>query len=259
MRTQLKWADLVHEIRTPLTNIRGYLEAMLHGVIPPDSASLSAVYEEVERLERLVSLLNEARQGAGNSTPLPDPDCSAAADAGPSLATIPRVAAASTAELPPVTPVRGPVNPDRVADRLVRLCEPAAHTRGLRLETDLQGGPAMVAVSADVLAQVMGNLLQNALRYTEDGGCVRIESKAAGEHYRFACRNTGSYISPDELPLIFQRGFRGEAARRTCPGTGVGLAVVRELVEAHGGWVGAGSTGGWTEIWFVLPLAAGRH
>lgn len=240
MRAQLNWADLFHEIRTPLTNIRGYLEAMLHGMIPPDSASLSSLLEEVGRLERLVDVLRK-------QPPAPDPTSVA----------ISHVALAATTKPSSVTSAQGSVDPDQVAARLVRLCEPVARSRRLCLAIDLQGGPAQVAASADVLAQVMGNLLQNGLRYTDEGGCLRVESRAAGEHYRFACRNTGSYISPDELPLIFSRGYRGEAARRTCPGMGVGLAIVQELVEAHGGWVGADSSGRWTEVWFVLPLAAG--
>lgn len=220
-------ADLLHEIRTPVTNIRGFLEAMQDGLIPPNETSLACVHEEVLRLERLLDIFQERfRAEAG----------AASADAAP-LAR------------------REPVDLDGIAERLIRLHQPCARRRGIRLEAELGAGGAAVRASGDAMAQAMANLLQNALRYTGAGGVIRVQTACDGGHYRFICLNTGPEIPKEEIPLLFSRFYRGAAGRRESTGMGVGLAIVRDLVEAHGGRVGAASGGGWNSVWFEVPAA----
>ncbi|HEY8347169.1 MAG TPA: HAMP domain-containing sensor histidine kinase [Symbiobacteriaceae bacterium] len=209
--------DLLHEIRTPLTNIRGYLEAMQDGVIPPDEASLALVHEEILRLERLLDGLSQ--------------------------------------QTPDLLFRREPVDLDGIAERLIRLYRPGARRRGVRLEAELGAGGLPIRASGDAMAQVMGNLLQNALRYTDAGGVIRVRTAGVGGRYRFVCLNTGPEIPREELPLLFCRFYRGAAARRESRGMGIGLAIVRDLVEAHGGRVGAESGGGWNTIWFEVPVS----
>lgn len=263
----LRWAmaDLCHEIRTPLTNIRGYVEAMLDGVIDPDAEALRSVHEEILRVERLVEALQEAAASAvpapgapaskscsGTTAALAVPAPGAPASmAGSTALDVPASASAAVAGLQFATAA---LCPDSIAARLIHLYQPTARCRGIQLAAKLQAGEAVTDADGDCIAQAMVNLLQNALRYTGKDGLIRIETTAAGQHYRFACCNTGPEIPLHELPWIFTRSYRGEAARRICSGLGVGLAIVREIVEAFGGCVGAESSGGWTEIWFALPL-----
>ncbi len=99
--------------------------------------------------------------------------------------------------------------------------------------------------------------MQNAARYTNDGGEVVIGLHADGAGVRFEIENTGVEIPPDELPYIWERLYRVDRSRtRATGGSGIGLAIVRQIVEAHGGQVGAQSGEGRTRIWFRLPVAA---
>ena len=110
---------------------------------------------------------------------------------------------------------------------------------------------------ADAIGQVVGNLLQNAVRYTDDGGSVTVQvSRRATGEVRTTVANTGASIPPDELPLIWERLYRVDRSRdRASGGSGIGLAIVRDIVRAHGGDVGAASTDGRTEVWFTLPAS----
>jgi signal transduction histidine kinase len=98
--------------------------------------------------------------------------------------------------------------------------------------------------------------MQNAARYTDDGGEIVVRLREEGGWVRCAVENTGADIPPDELPLIWERLHRVDPSRaRVSGGAGIGLAIVRQIVEAHGGQVGAASADGRTSIWFRLPAA----
>ena len=105
------------------------------------------------------------------------------------------------------------------------------------------------------LAQVLRNLLQNAWQYTPTGGKIRITIEKSPTLVRLFVTNTGEGITNEDLPFIFERFYRGEKSRsRQHGGAGIGLAIVKELIEAHGGKVSAESSPDETRVWFSLPL-----
>ena len=107
----------------------------------------------------------------------------------------------------------------------------------------------------DKLLQVLRNLIQNAWQFTPEGGAFRVTLTRDGGRVRAEFANTGAPIDEDDLPFIFERFYRGEKSRsRASGGSGIGLAIVKELVEAHGGTVGVECAAGETRFWFSVPL-----
>ena len=214
--------NAAHELRTPLTNLRGYLEALRDGVIPPEPATFVSLGEEVDRLARLAASLDQLA-GAEIERPMPtEVDLSAAVRSALELAT------------------------------------PGLASRDIRVETDI--AEAVVArARADEIAQVLANLLQNAMRYAQAGGTVRVA--VANDDVRgdavVRVSNTGAPIPAADLPRLWERFYRVDKSRdRTSGGAGIGLAIVKRLVEESGGRVGANSGGGMTTFWFSLPAVA---
>ncbi len=206
-----------HELRTPLTNLQGYLEALRDGVLPPDPATFDSLREEVDRLTRLAASL-DILAGAEGIRPQPGP-----------------------VDLAPI--VRG------AAD----LVGPALARRSIVLTVALDDQLVVRGLS-DELAQVIGNLLQNAVRYTPAGGRVQVAGARGPDGVTVQVTNSGPGIPPDDLPLVWERFYRVEKSRdRTRGGAGVGLAIVKQLVEQAGGRVGAASDAGSTTFWFRLP------
>ena len=206
-----------HELRTPLTNLQGYLEALRDGVMQPDSAIFDSLREEVDRLGRLAASL-DVLAGAEGERPQP-----MSVDIG----AIVRSAA--------------------------ELAAPTLSRRSVRLTIDVADGLVVVA-RHDELAQVMANLLQNAVRYTPSGGEVRVEAVRAPDGILVRVANSGAPIPPDDLPRVWERFYRVEKSRtREFGGAGIGLAIVKRLVEDAGGRVGAASDDAMTTFWFRLP------
>jgi two-component system sensor histidine kinase BaeS len=213
-------ANAAHELRTPLTNLQGYLEALRDGVIEPDRATFESLLEESERLVRLSASL----------------DTLAAGDAG-------------TAGAPREVDLAATI---RTA---VELARPSIAAAGLGLDLDI---PDHLAARGDPdqLAQVIGNLLQNAIRYTPAGGRVAVRAERRPDDVLVSVSNTGDGIPAEDLPHVFERFYRVEKSRdRARGGAGIGLAIVRQLVEAAGGAVGAESRDGLTRFWFSVPPA----
>ena len=213
-------ANAAHELRTPLTNLQGYLEALRDGVIEPDRATFESLWDEAERLVRLSRSL----------------DTLAAGDAG---------ATAAIVDLDLASAIRA----------AAELARPALLAAGLTLDVDV---PEELPARADPdqLAQVLGNLLQNAVRYSPAGGNVAIRAEKRPDDVLVSVTNTGEGIPPDDLAHVFERFYRVEKSRdRARGGAGIGLAIVRQLVEAAGGAVGAESSDGLTRFWFSLPAA----
>jgi signal transduction histidine kinase len=211
-------ANAAHELRTPLTNLQGYLEALRDGVLPPDRETFVSLWEETDRLVRLSRSLDQLAGGD--------------AEAGPAR----------------------PVDLD-LAESIhaaLDLVRPAARVVGLTLEEEL---PRRLRVRADPdrLAQVLSNLLQNAIRYTAPGGRVTVRAAQRPADVLVSIDNTGA-IPADDLPHVFERFYRVEKSRdRARGGAGIGLAIVRQLVESAGGRVGVESTDGLTSFWFTVP------
>ena len=214
-------ANAAHELRTPLTNLQGYLEALRDEVIPADRATFESLWDEAERLVRLSRSLDLLAEGDSI-----DP-------ARPLMAVDLTGAAASAADL----------------------VAPAMAQAGLKFETDLE--PSLTAIAeSDGLAQVLGNLLQNAVRYTPSGGTVRLLAERRPRAILVSVTNTGSDIPAADLPHVFERFYRVEKSRAAARGgAGIGLAIVRQLVQSFGGRVGVESGNGLTLFWFSLPAA----
>jgi signal transduction histidine kinase len=210
--------NAAHELRTPLTNLTGYLEALRDGVIPAERPTFESLLEETERLVRLSSSLDTLAEGDASTAPpaMTDLDVAAAVRAAADLAA--PIAARAGLELAVEVPevLRGRAEPDH-------------------------------------LAQVLGNLLQNAVRYTPAGQRVTLRGEQRPGTILISVINTGSTIPPEDLGRVFERFYRVEKSRdRAHGGAGIGLAIVRQLVEAMGGQVGADSGEGRTRFWFTL-------
>jgi signal transduction histidine kinase len=205
-----------HELKTPLTAIRGYAEGAAEGALDATEAATTIV-REARRLERLVQDLLE-------------------------LARLNRSEFAVHRET---------IDLAAVAREAVRRYEPQANAFGIALEADTNGG-APARGDADRALQVVSNLVENALRVTPAGGSVRV----AVEPGELRVEDTGPGLTPDELPRAFERFFlysRYGAERKV--GTGLGLAIVRQLTERMGGHVSVESEPGRTRFVVVLPSA----
>lgn len=135
----------------------------------------------------------------------------------------------------------------------VDLVAPALARRSIALELYAPDGLA-VRARPDELTQVLANLLQNAVRYAPRGGRVRVIADLDGDLARVRVANTGPAIPAGDLPRVWERFYRVEKSRdRERGGAGIGLAIVKQLVEAAGGRVGVSSEGGWTEFMVLLP------
>lgn len=219
-------SDVAHELRTPLTNLRGYLEAARDGVLSLTPELIGSLYDETMLLTRLVDDLQEL----------------ALAEAGQlwldrQATSVSELVTRTLAALPPQLTTGGPVIRQALAPELPLM----------------DGDP-------ERLRQVLRNLLLNALHHTPSGGEIVVAARRAGGQVAVSVRDTGEGIAPEHLPFVFERFYRVDPARsRATGGAGLGLAIVRQLVDAHGGQVtvesapGRGST-----FTFTVPVAPGQ-
>jgi signal transduction histidine kinase len=212
-------ADVTHELRTPLTVVQGNLEALLDQVYPADAQHLAPILDETRVLSRLVDDLRTL----------------SIAEAG-----------ALTLHLEP-TDVSALVM-DSVASFRAQ-----ADTAGIALVTDAATALPEVAIDPVRLREVLSNLLANALRYTPRGGNVRVRVSASDGGLRVAVRDSGPGIAAEALPHVFDRFYKSDESR----GAGLGLAIAKSLVVAHGGEISVTSQPGQgTEMRFTLPVSA---
>jgi signal transduction histidine kinase len=207
-------ANVSHELRTPLTSIQGFSQAILDGAAGEPQAVAHAagiIHAEAQRLRRMADdLLELARLDAGQITLRREPV---------ELAALLRAC----------------------AERL----EPRAREAGVALALELPAGLPGVIGDGDRLAQVFTNLLDNALQHTPAGGQVTLSAAAATGGVVVRVRDSGRGIPADDLARIFERFYQVDKSRRRAQGgAGLGLAIVRELVQAHGGTVSAESAEG---------------
>lgn len=215
-------ADIAHELRTPLSNVRGYLEGLSDRVVPPSKETYDMLQQEVLRLVRLVDDLQQLTK----------------ADAA--QATL-RPQAVTLSEL---------------VQQVLDLERYRVEAKGLTVETDIPEAADRLRADPDALLQVLHNLLQNASQYADEGGTVRVSAGCAGGGTTVTIANTGPPIAETDLPYIFERFYRADQSRsRESGGAGIGLAIVKELVAAHGGDVGVACADGWTRVWFTLPAS----
>jgi two-component system sensor histidine kinase BaeS len=215
-------ADVAHELRTPLANLRGYLEALSDGVIEPDPELFASLHEEAVLQQRIVDDLQEL----------------ALAEAG-SLAY--HRTAVDLAEL---------LETCRTAHRA------GADAAGVSM-TVTAGPLPPVYADPDRMRQVLGNLITNALRATGRGGTITLSGEHDGASALLRVADTGSGIAPDALPSVFDRFWRADSARgRKTGGSGLGLAIVRQIIADHGGVIRVASElGVGTTFTITLPLS----
>jgi signal transduction histidine kinase len=218
-------ADIAHELRTPLSVIQGNLEAVLDGVYPPDAEHIQPALDQAQLLARLVEDLRTL----------------ALAEAGQLSLDL------------------QPINAADLVKRVATSFEPKAADK--RVTLSVSTPPALPPVRADGqrIAQVLTNLLGNALRYTPEGGRVELELRIEQPFVLITVRDTGSGIAAEDLPHVFDRFYRADKSRSRNPhsgeGSGLGLAIARSIVEAHGGRIWAESEiGEGTSITFTLPI-----
>ena len=212
-------ANAAHELRTPLTNLQGYLEALRDEVIAPDRATFVSLHEEVYRLVRLARSLDSLVDSQLAASP-------------PELVDLDLAATITSA---------------------VELVRPSFERRSIALAIDVPPG-LRARAHPDHLAQVLANLLQNAVRYTPAGGTAIVAAARRPADIVVSVTNTGAGIPTAALPHVFERFYRVEKSRdQAHGGAGIGLAIVKRLVEQSGGQVGAESAAGRTRFWFSLP------
>ncbi len=207
-------ADVAHELRTPLAALQAGLEELTDGLVEPDAATLARLHAQSVRLGRVVA----------------DLGLLAHSDAAPQLRT-------------------RQVDLAQVAADEAQARVPELRAAGIELRTDLTG--VMVLADSDRLHQVVGNILANCARHCRAGDHVQLIAHPDGDHAVLEVIDDGPGIPAEVLPKVFDRYVRGDAA---IPGSGLGLAVVREIVEAHQGTVEASSTSG-TKVVVRLPAA----
>lgn len=215
--------DVAHELRTPLSNLRGYLEAIQDGVLPPSPENIASLHQEVMVLSHLVDDLQEL----------------------------------SLVEAGQLRLNKQSTDLDREVRKAITVTQQEADAKGIRLKTNIPNDLPLVYVDPERLAQVLRNLLENALAYTPAKGDVMVEAHRENGLVEVSVRDTGIGIAPEHLPYIFERFYRADKSRtRITGGAGLGLAIVKHIVEAQGGHVFVKSAlERGTTISFTLPTS----
>lgn len=217
-------ANVSHELKTPITAIRAHLENLLDGVEDPDPRTLQVMLAQTERLGRLIEQLLELSRLESGELPLRREDLALA---------------------PLVTQVLSEI-------------EVARSDRGVAVDSELPDDLPAVDADPERLHQVLFNLLDNAVRFTPSGGAVTVSAHRQNGSVEVQVSDTGVGIPQEHLPRLFERFYRADPARsREDGGTGIGLAIARSVVEAHGGHISAMSEPGKGSVFtFDLPVAS---
>jgi len=215
-------ADIAHELRTPLTVLQGNLSALIDGVYPLERGEIATLYDETRVLSRLVEDLREL----------------ALADAG-QLQLAERLQSVDV----------GKVLQDTMTNFAV-----AADAQQIHLTVET-GEAMMVQADPDRFAQILRNLVANALRHTPPNGSIHLAAQTIDQMIQVSVIDTGEGIAPQDLPRVFERFYRGDKSRaRTSGGTGLGLAIAKAWVQVMGGKLGVESKlGQGSRFWFTLP------
>lgn len=215
-------ADVAHELRTPLTNIQGHVEAMQDGLLPPDIDNLETVHRQTLNLNRLVDDL--------------------------------RLLAES--ESPDLRLNVEPVSISSVVAGVADSFRPRAEAASVNLVADVPDDLPTISLDRLRIEQALSNLMDNAIAYTPSAGTITLSAENLGDAVRVSVADTGPGIPEDALPHIFDRLYRADPSRdRESGGSGLGLTIARQLVEAHGGAIWAESAQGQgSRFGFDLPL-----
>jgi signal transduction histidine kinase len=216
-------ADVAHELRTPLSNIQGYLEAIRDGVVEPDAAAIRSLNEETALLSRLVNELQEL----------------------------------SLAEAGELKLVYQAEDITKLVKQAVTPWQPQLAAKEISLSLDLPDNLPPVNIDWQRVNQVLHNLLENAVAHTHKGGTINVAAIAQGDWVEVSVSDTGEGIPAEDLPHIFERFYRVDKSRaRATGGSGLGLTIAKRLVEAHGGKITVQSKlGKGSRFSFTLPIA----
>jgi len=216
-------ADVAHELRTPLSNIRGYLEAIRDRIMKPDAATIHSLDEEAMLLSRLVDDLQELTLAEAGELKLV-------------------YQSEDIAEL-----IKQAVTP----------WQPSVAAKEMSLSLDLPDKLPPVNIDWQRISQVLHNLLENALAHTSKGGTITVTATRQGANIQVSVSDTGEGIPVEDLPNIFERFYRVDKSRaRATGGSGLGLTIAKRLIEAHGGNIEAQSElGRGSRFSFTVPIA----
>jgi signal transduction histidine kinase len=216
-------ADIAHDLRTPLTVVSGYLEALRDRVLEPTPERFAIMHDEVQALLHLVEDLHTL----------------SLADSGELLLDYQDVA------------------PQQLLERVAGTYKHAADREGVELRVESQEAGQLIRVDVEQISRVLSNLVSNALRYTPRGGRISLIARTDSNHAELVVTDTGTGIAPEHLPNIFERSYRADKSREQGTGdSGLGLAIVKSIVEAHKGRVSVDSTpGAGTAFRVALPLS----
>lgn len=195
--------DVAHELRTPLMAIQSTVEAMIDGVFEPDEERLETLNSEVQRLSRLVDALLKLSRLESRTKPIE----------------------------------RKKVDLTEMLSAVVQTHQAYIHDAGLSLEFEYDPH-VYVFGDADLLRQATANLISNAVRYTPEGGTITVKAHKGDLMGQIVVQDTGIGLTPEEAKMVFQRFWRADSGRaRATGGLGIGLSVVKEIVDQHSGWV----------------------
>jgi signal transduction histidine kinase len=214
-------SDVAHELRSPLMNIRGYLELLQDQVLEPTPETLASLYEETSLLSRLVADLQDL----------------------------------SLAEAGQLRLTCQPVSLEEVTHQAAQIVQPHLARKNLVLHVHIPPDLPCVEADQERVAQILRNLLSNSIMHTPSEGEISITASASESLVKISVQDTGVGIEPEHLPYLFERFYRVDSSRtRATGGTGLGLAIVKQMVEAHGGRIVVDSQPGkGTCFAFTLP------
>ncbi len=193
-------ADVAHELRTPLSTVQSHLEAMIDGIWEVDKNRLKGCHAEILRLTRMVKDLERLSKYDSDRVILS----------------------------------KKPFDLNQLAEQVVTNLRPEFENKAVTL--DYSGEPAVLTADEDKISQVIINLLVNSLKFTPKGGSVEVNVKASDRWVELQVRDNGAGIAPEDLPYIFERFYRGDKSRnRSTGGSGIGLTIIKAIVDAHGG------------------------
>ncbi len=197
-------ADIAHELRTPLSNIQGYLEAIKDGLLEPSPETIDNIHGQALHLSRLVEDLRLLAQVEAGALQLQ----------------------------------LSPVRIESLLHSSVEGMRPRAEAKGVKMTASEELSRPIMDLDGTRISQVIGNLLENAIAHTPEGGSVEVTARSLETGIEVSVSDTGMGITPDDLPRVFDRFYRADPSRvRTTGGAGLGLTIARRLVEAHGGTI----------------------
>lgn len=222
LRNQMT-ADLAHEVRTPLSNITGYLEALKNGVIEPDRELLTSLHGEAERLKKMIEQLYHLSEREWNHHLNEKPG--------------------------------RPLNVKVMVEKMLPLNAMELQKQAVEVETFVE--EAYLCISEDMMKQVIGNLLDNAIRYSVEDTVIKIKGKNLHASYVLEIAGKGQPIPLGSTSRLYDRFYRVDPSRsRQSGGNGLGLAIVKELVERQQGKVWLETDGTYHQFFIELPMVS---